>query len=71
MASNGSRGLWLANEQKRARLAEVERDVQALNDIHKILDGEEWDSDTLDKIVEIVRETGREVRDSDGIHERT
>lgn len=69
MASNGSRGLWLANEEKRAKLEDVKRDIQALNDIHALLDGTEWSNETLEQIAEILRESGREVREPDyGLH---
>lgn len=40
-------------------------DTEAMNQIHQILDAQEWDADTADKIAEIVRDTGREVRDCD------
>ena len=71
MASKGSKPGWIVAEKRRAKIAEQQRDLEALNDIHELLDGKEWDSDTLNNIAEIIRETGREVRDSDGIHERT
>jgi hypothetical protein len=38
-------------------------DREAMDYIHDILDGREWDSDTLSEVVEILRETGRDVRD--------
>lgn len=63
MASRGSRGLWLANEKRRAKRDEIQRDLEALNEIHTILDGKEWGSDTLEDIAEVIRGTGREIRE--------
>jgi hypothetical protein len=40
----------------------AERD--ALDQIAALLDGAEWDADTVDEIARIVRGTGREIRDS-------
>jgi hypothetical protein len=65
MASRGSRGLWLANEKRKAARAEIQRDLEALKDIHALLDGKEWGTDTLEQIAEILRETGREIREPD------
>lgn len=65
MASRGSRGLWLANEKRKAKAADIKRDLEALNDIHVLLDGKEWGSDTLEQIAEVIRETGREIREPD------
>lgn len=36
---------------------------QALNDIAHLLDGKEWDTDTVVAIEEIVRSTGRTIKD--------
>jgi hypothetical protein len=41
-------------------------DQQSLDAIHAILDKTEWDADMLDSIADIVRQTGREVRDGVG-----
>ena len=38
-------------------------DAGALDAIHALLDGREWDSDTADDIAAIVRATGREIRE--------
>jgi hypothetical protein len=65
MASRGSRGLWLANEERKAKAADIKRDIEALEDIHQLLDGKEWGSDTLEQIAEVIRETGREIREPD------
>lgn len=35
----------------------------AINAIQGIMDGHEWDAETLDTIADIVRATGREIRD--------
>ena len=56
---------WLAGEKRRAKREEMNRDIEALNAIHQLLDGKEWDTDTLDQIAEVLRETGREVRGLD------
>lgn len=40
-----------------------DEDFFALDHIQDQLDGVEWDADTLERIADIVRETGREVRD--------
>jgi hypothetical protein len=50
-------------EKRRAAIADVKRDLDALEDIHQLLDGTEWDTDTLLSIADIIRETGREIRD--------
>ncbi len=42
-------------------------DNGAMVQIHELLDGKEHNSDTLAQIVEIVANTGREVRDVDDI----
>lgn len=34
-----------------------------LDRIAKLLNGQEWDSDTMSAIAEIIRESGREVKD--------
>jgi hypothetical protein len=44
---------------------ELQRDLDALKDIHQLLDGKEWGSDTLEQIAEVIRETGREIREPD------
>ena len=36
---------------------------EALDQIRDLLDGQEWDAETLNHVAEIVRETGREIRD--------
>jgi hypothetical protein len=41
----------------------VERDLTALEDIRLVLSGKEWDSDTLNAVAEIIRETGREIKE--------
>ena len=38
-------------------------DKQAIEAIHAILDGTEWEPQTLDDIAEVVLATGREIRD--------
>jgi hypothetical protein len=38
-------------------------DEQAMNTIQEIMDGEVWSPDTLNRIAEIVRLTGRPVMD--------
>jgi hypothetical protein len=47
-----------------AELALDTSDKDAMDAIHRLLDGREWSPDTLDEIANIVRQTGREVRDS-------
>lgn len=44
-------------------LIPVLRDYDAINTIHALLDGQEWDPDTLDAIATVIAATGREVRD--------
>lgn len=39
-------------------------DTEALNRIHALMDGEEWDSDTTSAISAILAQTGREIHDS-------
>ena len=63
MASKSKRPGWIAAEKRRTKREEVKRDLEALEDIHKLLDGTEWDTDTLLAIAEIVRETGRKIRE--------
>lgn len=70
MATKSKQYSWIAAEKRRAKREEVQRDLEALNDIHSLLDGTEWDSDTLEQIADILRETGREIREPDyGLHE--
>lgn len=70
MASKKRPNAWIATEKRRAKREEVYRDLEALNDIHSLLDGTEWGSETLDQIADILRETGREIREPDyGLHE--
>jgi hypothetical protein len=38
-------------------------DCDALNRIQELLDGSEWDSETMDNVAHAVRATGREIRD--------
>lgn len=38
-------------------------DSEALDRIHKLLDGREWSADTLDAIADVVRSTGRVIRE--------
>lgn len=45
-----------AKSKKRARTL---TDTQALDRIHKLMDGEEWDSDTTSSIEQIILKTGR------------
>jgi len=40
-------------------------DSQAMDSIHAILDGEEWSSDHLDAIAEVLVSTGRTIRSCD------
>lgn len=64
------KGDWIAAEKRRAKREETRRDLEALNDIHALLDGTEWGTETLDQIADILRETGREIREPDyGLHE--
>lgn len=42
-------------------------DWKALNEIHDLMDGREWNVDTLNSIAEIVRQTGREIRDVEDV----
>ncbi len=42
---------------------EIGDDHDAMEAITALLDGVEWNADTLERIAEIVRATGREVRD--------
>jgi hypothetical protein len=62
MASKNTR-TWPAIERRRAVAAETRRDLDALNDIWRLLDGQEWDNDTLNDIAEVIRETGREIKE--------
>ena len=38
-------------------------DTEAMNAIQKLMDGREWNADTLDDIADIVRSTSRPVED--------
>ena len=70
MATRSKQPSWIAAEKRRAKREEMQRDLEALNDIHSLLDGTEWGSDTLEQIADILRETGREIREPDyGLHE--
>ncbi len=40
----------------------MRRDSAAVDLIHQSLDGREWDSDTLDDISQIIKNTGRPIR---------
>ncbi len=42
-------------------------DASAMDHIAALLDGRAWDADTLDHIADLVRKTGRLVRDVDGV----
>ena len=44
-------------------LGEIYSDRDALNYIAELMDGKEWNSDTLDEIAETVRMTGREINE--------
>ena len=41
----------------------VRTDSEALDELAELLDGQEWDSDTMAAVAGIVRATGREVGD--------
>ncbi len=43
-----------------------QNDAAILDLIAQEMDGREWSPDTLDEIAELVRATGRQVRDSEG-----
>jgi uncharacterized FlgJ-related protein len=68
----------LSAEKRRAKRENTRRDIEALEAIHKLLDGTEWGTHTLEEIADIIQETGREIRDcnylenyegqTDGIH---
>ena len=38
-------------------------DTEAIDQIHRLLDGEEWESQTLEDIARLVELTGRIIRD--------
>ena len=38
-------------------------DTTTLNKIHKILDGTEWDSETIERVAELVEASGRKIGD--------
>lgn len=40
-------------------------DKTAMDRIHALLDGTEWDSDTVSEIADIIEFTGRDIRDPD------
>lgn len=63
MASNKYPTLFSPSELRRIKQDEIQRDIDALNAIHTLLDGTEWGSDTLEDVAEIVRETGREIHE--------
>lgn len=44
-------------------------DKSAMDAIAALMDGKEWDSDTSSAIAELVRETGRHVRDPDEVED--
>lgn len=50
-------------------MARVTGDTDAVAAIHQVLDGEEWSTDTIVKIAEIVVRTGRPIR-TPGDHSR-
>ena len=39
-------------------------DTTAMDNIHRLLDGREWDSDTIAAVAEIVQQSGRDIRDA-------
>ena len=43
-------------------LPPIESDHVAMEDIHRILDGTEWDAGTIELVAEIVTRTGRKIR---------
>lgn len=47
----------------RAVVEALKRAEQALDRIHRLLDGVEWDSDTLDFVAEEIAATGRVIRE--------
>lgn len=49
--------------RKDGKTIDVIADSAALNAIAELLSGEEWDSETMSKVAEIVRGTGREIKD--------
>lgn len=53
-----------------ARSEAIVRDGKALDFIAAALDGTEWDADHLEVIAEVVRGTGRQVRDPNDIDEQ-
>ncbi len=44
-------------------MSETLTDTQAMIEIHLLLDRTEWDSETIALVAEIVKATGREIRD--------
>ena len=40
-------------------------DTQAMDEIHALLDGTEWDTETIEHVAEIVGRTGRKIREPD------
>ncbi len=38
-------------------------DWETLNQIHRLLDGTEWDSDTMSQVAELVEASGRKIGD--------
>ena len=41
----------------------AEDDRRAMDAIHEVMDGVEWDADTLDAIAKIVERSGRAIRE--------
>jgi hypothetical protein len=54
-----------AAQSRRNAVDAAPPDSLALDRIAAVLDGREWDADTLDAVAEAVRSTGRPVRDVD------
>jgi hypothetical protein len=50
---------------KKRNTGEFETLRTALNEIHAVLDGAEWDSDTPDLIAEIIKGLGYKIRSPD------
>jgi hypothetical protein len=69
MENNYYRGGWFAANTKTPTFSRWSdndgplTNEAAMAEIHELLDRKEWSPDTLDEIANIVRRTGREIRD--------
>lgn len=59
----------MATRRKKHEQKRQISDTEAMNRIHALMDGEEWNSDTTSAIAAILLETGRAIHDSNETEE--